>query len=327
MLPGLTSRWMTPMRCAWTSPRQAPSTSSSVSATPGASPRAGSRRPSALDVLHDDVVAAADLVEAEVEDLHDVRVHEARGRQRLAAKARDELAVVGEMLGQQLDRDLALEAAVDRDLDGRHAAVAEALPELVAAGDDVGAHRRRLVIGISGVTPPPGVTGGGAGGVGVGPAAARGAGGVGVVVRRRRRRCGRRRRRRRLRSAPSRSDRAPARSASSRSRSAPSASWSSRAGVLLALLDGDAAQPVGAVAQGADELVVGRRGQRSMPSSTCSSWPSTSWQRPPSTACPTSVIWLLQLARRWPTGRRPSCCPRHRRRARRCSCPTAGRGA
>ena len=62
------------------------------------------------------------LVEAEVEDLHDVGVHEPRGGERLAAEARDELRVVGEVLGEQLDRDVALQAAVEREHDGRHAA-------------------------------------------------------------------------------------------------------------------------------------------------------------------------------------------------------------
>ena len=55
-----------------------------------------------VDVLHDDVVAAAVRVLAGVEDLHDVRVLEARGRERLAAEARDEGLVVGEVLGEQL---------------------------------------------------------------------------------------------------------------------------------------------------------------------------------------------------------------------------------
>ena len=41
----------------------------------------------ALHVLHDDEVPARRLVEAEVEDLHDVRVHEPRGGERLAAEA------------------------------------------------------------------------------------------------------------------------------------------------------------------------------------------------------------------------------------------------
>ena len=50
------------------------------------------------------------LVGAEVEDLHDVRVHQPRGGQRLAPEARDERGVLGEVLGQQLDRDVALQA-------------------------------------------------------------------------------------------------------------------------------------------------------------------------------------------------------------------------
>ena len=54
-------------------------------------------------------------------------MHEPRGGQRLAPEARDELAVVGEVLGQQLDRDVALEARVEGAHDGRHAADAEAL--------------------------------------------------------------------------------------------------------------------------------------------------------------------------------------------------------
>ena len=58
------------------------------------------------------------LVEAEVEHLDDVRVHEPGGRERLAPEARDERRVVGEVLGEQLDRDVALEPLVEAR-DGR----------------------------------------------------------------------------------------------------------------------------------------------------------------------------------------------------------------
>ena len=61
----------------------------------------------ALDVLHDDVVAV--VVDAGVVDLDDVGVDQLRDGQRLAAEAGDELLVVGEVLGQDLDRDGALE--------------------------------------------------------------------------------------------------------------------------------------------------------------------------------------------------------------------------
>ena len=125
----------------------------------------------------------AGLVEAEVEDLHDVGVHEPRGGERLAAEARDEARVLGEVLGQQLDRDLALEPAVERELHGRHAADAEPALELVAAGDEL------VVSAISppflgrrvrGSTPPPSPSSGGAsvGAVSCGSGVAVGVGGV-----------------------------------------------------------------------------------------------------------------------------------------------------
>ena len=82
-----------------------------------------------VDVLHDDELARGLLVEAEVEDLHDVRVHEPGGGQRLAAEARDEARVLREVLGEQLHGDVALEPRVEREPDGRHAADAEAALE------------------------------------------------------------------------------------------------------------------------------------------------------------------------------------------------------
>jgi hypothetical protein len=94
-----------------------------------------------VDVLHDDVLAARALVRAEVVDLDDVRVDEARDGQRLAPEARDEVAVLGEVLGEELDRDVALQARVEGELDGRHATDAEAAFEAVAVGEeDVGGH-------------------------------------------------------------------------------------------------------------------------------------------------------------------------------------------
>ena len=89
----------------------------------------------ALDVLHHDEVLVGALVAAGVEHLHDVRVDQPRGGLCLALEARDEGGVVGEMLGQQLDGDLALEAQVHREMDGRHAAEAEPALEPVAPGD------------------------------------------------------------------------------------------------------------------------------------------------------------------------------------------------
>ena len=111
----------------------------------------GARR--ALDVLHDDVVAVARLVLARVEDLHDVRVLEPGGGERLAAEAGDEGLVLGQVLGQQLDRHRPLEHLVGGQEDGGHAAGAEAALEPVAAGDLAG--RASFVTSRRGQPPPP----------------------------------------------------------------------------------------------------------------------------------------------------------------------------
>ena len=79
----------------------------------------------ALDVLHHDEVPARGLVQAGVEDLHDVRVHQARGGLRLALEAGDECGVIREVLGEQLDGHLALQAQVEREVHGGHPAEAE----------------------------------------------------------------------------------------------------------------------------------------------------------------------------------------------------------
>jgi hypothetical protein len=64
-------------------------------------------------------------------------VHEPGGGERLAAEARDEARVVGQVLGQELDGDVALEPRVERELDGRHAADAEAAVEAIAVREQV----------------------------------------------------------------------------------------------------------------------------------------------------------------------------------------------
>jgi hypothetical protein len=94
---------------------------------------AGSRRPSvaqqlgarlAADVLHDDEVPPLGSSRPKSKTCTMFGCTRPRGGERLAAEARDELRVLGEVLGEQLDRDLALEPAVERELDGRHAAEA-----------------------------------------------------------------------------------------------------------------------------------------------------------------------------------------------------------
>ena len=90
-------------------------------------------------VLHDDVVAA--VVDARVVDLDDVGVDQLRDGERLATEAGDEAVVVGEVLGEDLHRDGALEDAVGRFVDVRHPARAEALAGFVAAREGSGLHQ------------------------------------------------------------------------------------------------------------------------------------------------------------------------------------------
>src|SRR5438270_918596 len=97
------------------------------------------------------------FVEAEVEHLDYVWMNEPRGGQRLAAKARDERRVVGEVLGQQLDRHVALQPPVEREVHGRHASDAEPSFELVAPSDGGGVGHCPLPFPAPGppLDPPP----------------------------------------------------------------------------------------------------------------------------------------------------------------------------
>ncbi len=150
--PGLTSRWMIPWRWAYSSPAQAWIPISVVVSAPRSSlglQQLGHRL--ALDVLHHDVVAVG--VDAGVVDLDDVRVDQLRHRERLAPEAGDELVVVGEVLGEDLDRHGALEHPVGGPVDRGHPARPEAVAELVAVGDRRG---HRLPAAPPPVTPPLG---------------------------------------------------------------------------------------------------------------------------------------------------------------------------
>ena len=110
----------------------------------------------ARHVLHHDEVLVVTGVEAEVEHLDDVRVHEPGGRERLAPEPGDERRIVGEVLGQELQRDVALEAAVEREVDGRHPADAESAFDPVPARDRGGAgHPPEVLVAPPTGAPPP----------------------------------------------------------------------------------------------------------------------------------------------------------------------------
>src|SRR5207247_519601 len=82
-------------------------------------------------VLHDDERTRCF---AGVVHPHDVRVREPAGETRLAREACAEGLVVGELLGQHLDRDGSPELLIAGEVDGRHAAVTELELDPVAAG-------------------------------------------------------------------------------------------------------------------------------------------------------------------------------------------------
>ena len=85
----------------------------------------------ALDELHDEGADAARLLEAV--DRGDVGVLQLGEELRLALEAGEALGVGGERLGQDLDRDLALQLRVGRPVDDPHAALAERGGDLVRA--------------------------------------------------------------------------------------------------------------------------------------------------------------------------------------------------
>ena len=85
----------------------------------------------ALDVLHGDEVRP--VVDADVVDVRDVRVVEGRGGARLALEPLAVDLVDGQLRGQHLDRDGAVEPRVPRPVDLPHAAGARGGEDLVRA--------------------------------------------------------------------------------------------------------------------------------------------------------------------------------------------------
>jgi hypothetical protein len=99
----------------------------------GAEP--GGQRP-ALDILADDVGDAVLL--AMVEDGEDVWVLEASDGNRLPVEPRLEAGLLDQELGQDLERDLALEGRLVRAVDSRHPALAKLPEDLVWPDADAG---------------------------------------------------------------------------------------------------------------------------------------------------------------------------------------------
>ncbi len=94
----------------------------------------------AFDVLEDDVGVAAVL--AGVDHGDDVGVGELGHRPRLLAEALELVGLLGHLAVHHLDRDVAVERLVARQVDGRHAAAAELRLQAVAAREHGADHLR-----------------------------------------------------------------------------------------------------------------------------------------------------------------------------------------
>ena len=135
MLPGFTSRWTTPWRCAKASAAATPAPMVAIwrgGSALGVAQHGGER--TALDVLHDDEVRP--VVLSPVEHRDDVGVGQVGGGLGLPPEPLDEGAVDGELGEQHLERDRSLELAVHGPVDLGHAAAGDQMGQLVATRID-----------------------------------------------------------------------------------------------------------------------------------------------------------------------------------------------
>ena len=131
MFAGFRSRWMMPCSCAASSASAICLAIGSASSS-GIAPRAmRSASVLALDQFHDERADAVRFFEAV--DGGDVRMVQRGEHPGFALKPREPLRVGGEGLGQDLDRDVAIELRVARAIDLAHAAGAERRQDLVRA--------------------------------------------------------------------------------------------------------------------------------------------------------------------------------------------------
>ncbi len=94
----------------------------------------------AFEQLRDDVGSA--VVRADIVDGEDVRVVQGAGGARLLLEAA-EMPGIGDLLGEDLDRDVALQARVTGAVDLAHAPRGEQLHDLVRAESRAGLKRHR----------------------------------------------------------------------------------------------------------------------------------------------------------------------------------------
>ena len=125
------SRCTMPLSCAAARPSATRAACSAALRTPNGPWRSRDAHRLALEQLRHDVEPVALL--AGVVDRDDVGVRERRDRLRLGLEAGERVGVVDEVLGQHLDRHVALEAGVARAVHLAHAAGAERRQDLVRA--------------------------------------------------------------------------------------------------------------------------------------------------------------------------------------------------
>ena len=94
----------------------------------------------AVDEFHHDVVAARDF--SEFMDGDDVLMRQRRERPGFPVEALDELGILGQIVRQHLDGDVAFELRLSRAVNGAHSAAADPFDDL-----DAGDRRGRLGVG------------------------------------------------------------------------------------------------------------------------------------------------------------------------------------
>ena len=124
MFAGFRSRWMIPCSCAASSASAICFAIGSASSS-GIAPRAiRCDEILALDQFHDERAHAAGFFEAV--DVRDVRMVQRREGLRFACEPREPIGIARERVGQDFDRDVAIQLRVARAIHLAHAAGAEA---------------------------------------------------------------------------------------------------------------------------------------------------------------------------------------------------------
>ena len=135
MFSGLMSRWTMPLACVAESARQ--HCEHDVACALGVDRGRLAEDVAevlAFEELHDEVARAARRL-AEVEDVDDVLVADARRALGFLAEARDDLGSARELVAKHLDGDALVDVAVEARVDEAHAALADpALDDQIAAG-------------------------------------------------------------------------------------------------------------------------------------------------------------------------------------------------